>query len=86
MGTAGSKCLAINVATGNNLFAASACCFGFHAIKSPRIMDACPFYMLVAPENEITFGFVEDDSFEFYRDAFTARDLSNCTRSISQNQ
>lgn len=65
----------INVATKNNLCVVSACCFGFHAIKALQIMKPCPFYMLIAPEREITFGFIEDNVFRFYQDAFTALNI-----------
>jgi hypothetical protein len=38
-------------------------------------MDACPFYMLIAPQNEITAGFLEDNLFNFYSNAFTALNI-----------
>lgn len=43
---------------------------GFHAIKALQIMTPCPFDMLIAPEHEISFGFIEDNMFSFYQDAF----------------
>jgi hypothetical protein len=65
----------INVATKNNLCVVSACCFGFHAIKALQITEPCPFYILIAPEHEITFGFIEDNIFRFYQDAFIDLDI-----------
>ena len=65
------KLRAINVATQNNLCVVSACCFGFHAVRALQIMEPSPFYMLIAPEHEISFGFVEDNMFRFYEHVFT---------------
>lgn len=65
----------INIATKNNLCVVSALCFGFHAIKALSIMKPCPFYMLIAPEREITFGFIEDNMSRFYRDIFKDLDV-----------
>lgn len=65
-----NKLRRINITTANNLCVISTCCFGFHMIKSLRITEACPFYMLIAPEREITLGFIEDSVFKFYRDVF----------------
>lgn len=66
---------AINKATGNNLCVVSASCFGFHAISQIKIAEACPFYLLIAPENEVTLGFLADHTVDFYRDVFLGGDI-----------
>src|SRR6266404_4985326 len=53
------KLRGINVATGNNTCVIAASCFAFHAIKQASITRASPFFMLVAPEDKATVGFLE---------------------------
>jgi hypothetical protein len=55
----------INVATRNNLCVVSAACFGMHAIMEIAISTAAPFFALFAPENTVTFGFVEKRTVPF---------------------
>ena len=59
------KLRAINVETGNNLCVVSAACFGMHAIMETNIGNAAPFFALIAPENTVTFGFVEQRTVPF---------------------
>jgi hypothetical protein len=66
---------AINKATGNNLCVVSASCFGFHAISEISIIEPSPFYMLIAPENKVTLGFLADHTVDFYRDVFGGGDV-----------
>jgi len=65
----------INVATGNNLCVLSASCFGLNAIWHVKIMEPCPFYMLIAPESEVSVGFLEDHIVKFYKDVFSHGDI-----------
>jgi len=67
----------INLATNNNLCVISAACFGLHVINSMTITKAVPFYILIAPENKISFGFVEDRMLKFYKSVFEELDVSN---------
>jgi hypothetical protein len=69
------KLQAINIASHNNLCVVSGSCFGLHAIRQVTINEACPFYVLIAPENEVSFGFLEDHTVPFYTDVFSAGDL-----------
>jgi hypothetical protein len=67
---------AINIATQNNLCVVSAACFSLHAIQPLKITQPCPFLMLIAPEREVTFGFIEDKTFGFYRDLFAGSNIT----------
>jgi hypothetical protein len=60
----------INVATGNNLCVVSAACFGLHAITAISIGSPAPFFALIAPENTVSFGFVERRTVPFYEAVF----------------
>lgn len=65
----------INVATGNNLCVVAAACFGFHAIEEVKITEPSPFFILIAPENEVFLGFLAQKTGDFYRDVFSKGDL-----------
>jgi hypothetical protein len=65
----------INVATGNNLCVVSAACFGLHAIMAIHIGSPAPFFALVAPENTVSFGFVEQRTVPFYEAVFKGLDV-----------
>lgn len=65
----------INVATGNNLCVVSAACFGLHAIMAINIGSPAPFFALVAPENSVSFGFVEQRTVPFYEAVFNGLDV-----------
>jgi hypothetical protein len=62
---------AINTAAENNLCVVSAACFSLHMIGQIEIAKASPFYLLIAPEDEVSFGFIEDNITQFYKAVFT---------------
>jgi hypothetical protein len=70
------KLQAINVATGNNLVVVAGVCFARDAILQIKISEACPVYMLIAPETEVTFGFLEDNTVPFYQKLFSSGDIN----------
>jgi len=45
-------------------------CFARNAILQIKISEACPVYMLIAPETGVTFGFLEDNTVPFYQELF----------------
>jgi hypothetical protein len=63
----------INRETGNNLLVVAAVCYGLHAIKESIITDLTPFFVLIAPEETITFGDLMDRIHPFFQDLL--RDL-----------
>ncbi|MCX5568191.1 hypothetical protein [Kaistia nematophila] len=72
----------INVATKNNLCVVSLACYGFHIVSEMSISDRTPFYILAAPENTVSGGFVESTCPEFYRYVFTHLDIMGAYRRI----
>lgn len=61
---------AINIHTKNNLAVVGATCFGLHAIKPISLQTAAPFFLLLAPEEKVEVGFLEDNVPNFYRGLF----------------
>jgi hypothetical protein len=66
---------AINRETGNNLLVVAGVCYGFYAVRETMITDYAPFYMLIAPEVEITFGELMAQTFPFFQDLTTNLDV-----------
>jgi hypothetical protein len=65
----------INQQTGNNLLVVAAVCFGFHVIKETIITDLTPFFILIAPEEKITFGDLMDRIFPFFQNLTSGWDV-----------
>ena len=70
-----SKLKAINVSTQNNMCVVFATCYAFNMLKHLTFEDQSPCYLMIAPEEEINFGFVEDRIENFYRDVFGSLDV-----------
>lgn len=67
----------LNVATQNNLVVIFALCFGLHIYKQASLSRPVPAYFFGAPSNEITAGFLEDQTLEFYREVNRTSDLTS---------
>lgn len=61
---------AINIKTENNLCVVSAACYSLELVKQISITEACPFFILLAPEKTVSFGFIEQATLAFYEDVF----------------
>jgi hypothetical protein len=72
-----AKLRAINVVTENNLCVILASCFGFHAIKSVSLFEACPYSILIGPTEEVTFGFLEKSTVSFYKQLFESGEITS---------
>ncbi|WP_024520991.1 hypothetical protein [Bradyrhizobium sp. Tv2a-2] len=72
---------AINRETGNNLLVVAGVCYGFFAIRESMITDHAPFYMLIAPDQKITFGELIDQTFPFFQDLTTNLDVVQAAKS-----
>lgn len=57
----------LNVATGNNLVAVFALCFGLHIYKQVSLKKPVPSFLFFAPPSEISVGFLEAQTLAFYR-------------------
>jgi hypothetical protein len=71
----------LNVATGNNLVSVFALCFGLHIYKQVSLKKPVPSYMFFAPPSEITVGFLEAQTLDFYRHI---NNSSNVTQAFAQ--
>ncbi len=61
---------AINVATENNLCVVSGACFSMNVVWEVTLSKPCPFFILIAPGEEVSSGFLEDKTREFYKSVF----------------
>jgi hypothetical protein len=68
--TLAEKLRAINIYTRNNLAVVGATCFGLRAITPISLQTEVPFFLLLAPEEEVKVGFLEDNVPNFYRGLF----------------
>lgn len=71
----GEKFRIINKVVGNNLCVVSGACFSFRFVKAIDINKASPFFMLLAPEQEIMASDIEDNIIGFYKDMFNDADI-----------
>lgn len=60
----------INIHTKNNLAVVGATCFGLQAIEPISLQTEAPFFLLLAPEEKVKVGFLEDNIPNFYRALF----------------
>jgi len=60
----------INLHTRNNLCVVGSACFGLRAIMPIKLNEATPFFLLLAPEQEVKTGFLEKNMALFYRELF----------------
>lgn len=67
---------AINVATQNNLCCVFATCFGMWLATQLRLSLPAPWYLVIAPENEISVGVLEERTAEFYREVFASANIT----------
>ncbi len=58
----------------------AAVCFGLHAIKKTIITDHTPFYMLVAPQERVTFGELMDQTCPFFQNLTTHWDVMKAAK------
>lgn len=80
------KLQAINIATLGNLCVVAGVCHAYHAIKQIKIHEPCAMHMLIAPQDEVTFGFLEDSTVSFYREAFTSGQIDRAHREHLSDQ
>lgn len=65
----------INVACGFNLFVVCTACYGFHCIGPIDILEAAPFYAVLAPSHSLDPGEILGALMQFYRIALVERDI-----------
>ncbi|TGQ77335.1 MULTISPECIES: hypothetical protein [unclassified Mesorhizobium] len=72
---------ALNVAAANNLTCIFALCFGLHLYKQVSLRRPVPSYLFFAPPAEISVGFLEAQTLDFYREM---NRTSNVTAAFEQ--
>lgn len=65
----------LNQATRNNLVVFGAACFSLRSILSIKLDKPAPFFVLLAPEETVCVGFLEDNTVRFYREFFASANL-----------
>ncbi len=71
---------AANVATANHLCCVFGVCFGLRMSFELRLSKPSPYYLTIAPEQEVSVGILEDRTAAFYRDVFAS---GNITRAFA---
>jgi hypothetical protein len=66
---------AININTKNNLCIVSGACFSIGAVLGISMAEACPYFIMIAPNKEVESGFLEDNLIKFYRFLFSEFDI-----------
>lgn len=76
----------INISTLNNLCVIGAACFSLRAISPAKLDQAAPFFILLAPEQEVNVGFLEKNLPTFFDRLFTYGSLDDAySRHLSES-
>ncbi|WP_147407132.1 hypothetical protein [Neopusillimonas maritima] len=67
----------INVETGNNLCVIGAACYSLQAISLIKLNAPTPYFVLLAPEQEVNVGFLEKNLPAFFKLLFTTNSLKD---------
>lgn len=70
----------INVATHSNLVCVLAACFGLHFLKTLRLSEPSPWYVLIAPETEVTLDVLEARTRPFYEHLIKSSNINEAFR------
>lgn len=73
----------INVLLGNNLCVVSTACHAFHMISEITITQPSPYFCLVASQEEVSFGYIDDNASKFYQSLFSNGSLDQAFSDIS---
>lgn len=75
----------INISTNNNLCVIGAACFSLRTIMPSKLDQAAPFFVLLAPEQEVSVGFLEQNIPPFFDRLFTHGSLDDAySRHLSE--
>jgi hypothetical protein len=70
----------INRETRNNLCIVSAACFSMQVYTEITIEKECPFFVMIAPERVVSFGFIADHIPKFYDEVFRSSNIVTAHR------
>lgn len=72
----------LNIKLNNELVVLMTACHGLHAILPISFEKVAPFLCLIAPEQEIKIGHIEDRVPEFYRELFSSGSLAHACQKL----
>lgn len=72
----------LNTKLNNELVVVITACHGLHAILPISFEKAAPFLCLIAPEEEIKVGHIEDRVPDFYRELFSSDSLAHACQKL----
>lgn len=75
----------INIRTGNNLCVVAASCHGLQMIRPISIHHPVPYFCLIAPEREVTLGFIDEKLSAFYQTLFQNSDLDSALAHLKEH-
>lgn len=73
----------INISLKNNLCVISTACYGFYFIQSIEITEATPYFCLIAAQEKIKFGYIDDNTSKFYQAIFKQRSIDEAYEHVS---
>jgi hypothetical protein len=74
----------INILCKNNLFFSSGACQSAYAFNAATITEACPVFGLLAPEQKVSAGSVQDGFIAFYRSLIKNESLNDAFDAFSE--
>ncbi|WP_458365816.1 hypothetical protein [Burkholderia pseudomallei] len=82
----GKLLAAINVSTANNLCVIGGACYSLRTIAPAKLDQPAPFFVLLAPEHEVSVGFLEDNFPAFFDHLFTQGEIDGAySRYLSEH-
>ena len=79
-----STCSIINSLQQNELLIVSTACFGLRMLEGINPLARCPFSCLIAPEREISAGYLESSLPRFYEELFRTRIIEDAFKNTFQ--
>lgn len=76
----------LNTCTENNLCVIGAACFGLRAVMPIKLDQPTPFFILLAPENKVSLGFLEKNIFPFYKVLFESGNINDAYQRYLSNK
>lgn len=72
----------ININTSNNLCVISSACYALYMIKPISVLKETPFFILIAPEDKVSFGFIDNKMSSFYSTLFMTSSIDESYKHI----
>lgn len=73
----------INISLKNNLCVISTACYGLHLIRDIEISKETPYFCLIAAQEKISFGYIDDRASGFYKALFDESSIDSAHEKVS---